>query len=206
MNIMRTLVYVAVCLLTGCLARPPLHKQSFVFAPSSKETPKAAPGSRVLGVRTLQVAAPFEGRPFVYRTGEFSYERDPYAEFMVSPAEELLWPICGGMRAAGVFSAVEEAGSVLKPNTLVEIYVTQLYGDFRQGENPSVVLTMRFEFFDAPNGVPGRAILQREYSSKIPLKERTASALMAGWNEALAQILDSATADFGRVDADAPKS
>jgi hypothetical protein len=182
-----------------------LDKQSFIFAAPPPSASKVAPGGRVLGIGTLQVASPFEDRAFVYRTGEFSYDRDPYAEFMVPPAEALLSPVCGLIREAGVFSAVVESGSALKPDTLVEIHVVQLYGDFRQLENATAVLAIRFDFFDAPNGVPGKAILEREYSRNISLKARTAAALIEGWNLALAQIIDSAMLDFGRGDVNAPK-
>ena len=202
---MKAIPFAAVCLLTGCLARPHLDRQSFIFAPPSPPAPAAAPGGRVLGIRTLQVAAPFEGRAFVYRTGEFSYDRDPYAQFMVPPAEGLISPICRWWREAGEFRDVAEAGSALKPDTLVEIHVGQLYGDFRPLENPAAVLAIRFVFFDAPNGAPGKVILRREYSRGIPLKARTAAALIEGWNQALAQILDSAMLDVGRFDAGDPK-
>jgi hypothetical protein len=202
---MRPILFAAVCLLTGCLARPHLDKQSFIFAPSPRSPTKVAPAGRALGIRSLQVATPFEGRAFVYRTGEYSYESDPYAEFMVSPAEGLIYPICGWWRETGAFRDVVDAGSALKPDTLVELHVGQLYGDFRQLENPAAVLTIRFVFFDAPNGVSGKVILQREYSRKIPLKTRTSAALIEGWNQALAQILDAATLDFGLVAANTPK-
>jgi|ERR1700722_3364993 len=204
-NTVRAILLAAVCLLTGCLARPHLDPQTFIFAPLPPSAPKAAPSGRALGIRTLQVAAPFEDRAFVYRTGDFSYEHDPYAEFMVPPAEGLVGPVCSGMRGAGVFRAVEEAGSAFKPDTLVEIQVSEMYGDFRPAENASAVLAMRFEFFDAPHGTPGKAILQREYERKIPLKARTADALIDGWNQGLAQILDSAMLDFGRGDVSAAK-
>jgi len=187
--------------MTGCLARPHLDKQTFVFACSQSTSAKAASGNRVLGIRTLQVAEPFQGRPFVYRTGEFSYDRDPYAEFMDPPAEELLQPVCSYLQDSGKFSAVVESGSALKPNTLVEIQVLQLYGDFRAAEHPTAVLAARFVFFDAPHGIAEKAIMQRYYSRDIPLTARTAPALIKGWNEALAQILDSAVQDFGQADA-----
>jgi cholesterol transport system auxiliary component len=202
---MRAILFIAVCLLTGCLARPHLEQQTFLFAPPSPAPAKAVAGSRVLAIRNLQVAAPFEGRAFVYRTGDFAYDRDPYAEFMVPPAQGLLSPICNWWREAGGFSAVTEAGSALKTDTLVEIQVSQLYGDFRPSESATAVLAMRFVFFDAINGLPGKVIFQREYPRDIPLKSRTAAALIEGWNQALAQILDSAMQDFGRAAADGPK-
>ena len=204
-NTMRAVLLAAVCLLTGCLARPPMEKQSFIFAPPPPTAAKAAPGSRVLAIRTLQVAAAFEGRAFVCRTGEYSYESDPYAEFKIPPAEALVSPVSAWVRAAGEFSAVADAGSALKPDTLVEIHVAELYGDFRPAEPAKAVLAMRFVFLDAPHGLPGKVLLQKEYTRAAPLKARTAAALIEGWNLALAQILAAATQDFGRLEANAQK-
>ncbi|HUD45762.1 MAG TPA: ABC-type transport auxiliary lipoprotein family protein [Candidatus Baltobacteraceae bacterium] len=201
---MRTLTIGAVVLLTGCLARAPLEQQSFLFNPPPPPAPKGAPGSRVLGIRTLEVAAPFEERAFVYRSGENSYDSDPYAGFMVVPAEGLVSPVCNWLRQAGAFSAVVEADSAVKPDAMVEIHVGQLYGDFRQSEKPTAVLAMRFVFLDASNGIPRNVILQREYSREIPLNARTATALIEGWNQALAQILDSVTLDFEHVETNSP--
>jgi cholesterol transport system auxiliary component len=205
-NAIRAVLCATVCLLTGCLARPHLEKQSFNFALPSRSAEAGARGSRVLLIRSLQVDPPFDGKELIYRTGEFSYDRDPFAEFLVYPADELRAPVCGRWRESGAFEAVSEGGSALKPNTLVEIHVSQLYGDFRQSEGANAVLVMRFVFFDAPNGVPEEVMLQQEYSRSIPMKARTAAALIEGWNQALAQILDSAALDFGRADANAPKS
>jgi len=204
-NNMRIILFAAVCLLTGCLAKPHLEKQSFIFALPPQSAPGGASGNRVLRVRTLQVAPPYEGRALVYRTGEFSYDRDPYAEFLVAPADGLIAVVCNRWRQDGAFSAVSEGSSALKPDTLVEIHVEQLYGDFRPAEKAAAVLTMRFVFFDAPNGLPEKVMLEREYSQSIPLQERTPTALLEGWNQALAQILDSAALDFRRADATSPK-
>jgi ABC-type uncharacterized transport system auxiliary subunit len=195
-RIVAALLLAGVCGLTGCLSRPALTRQTFTFdAPTISATNDLTDG-RVLGIRSLQIAAPFDSRSFVYRTGEFSYARDPYAGFLEPPAEEMMVPVRGWLRGKGQFSAVTEAGSALKPDTLVEISVSRLFGDFRQPEHPAAVLTMQFVFFDAPNGVPGRVILQKDYSCRIPLDAPNAAALMDGWNQALAEILAEVSTDF----------
>jgi cholesterol transport system auxiliary component len=153
----------SVCGLTGCLSRPALNKQTFTFDAPTISAANAGAGDRVLGIRSLQIAAPFDSRSFVYRTGEFSYVRDPYAGFLEPPIEEMAAPVRSWLRGGG-FSTVTEAGSVLKPDTLVEITVSQLFGDFRPSEPPAAVLTIRFVFFDAPKGGPGKVILQQAYS------------------------------------------
>jgi hypothetical protein len=176
------------CFLNGCISRPTLAKQLFAFAAPAGETPLGST-TGVLGVRTLTISPLFEGRSLVYRTGEHSYEQDPYAEFLVPPALALLPPLRAAFRTAGVFGDVAEAGSALKPDILAEIYVSELYGDFRRVNDPSAVLTMRFLFFEAPNGIGGKLVLQKDCSRRIRLHARTAVALLEGWDQGLEQIL-----------------
>jgi uncharacterized lipoprotein YmbA len=195
------LLFTCVCGLTGCLSRPALNKQTFAFSISTITATKSVASNRVVGIRNLQIAAPFEGRLFVYRTGEYSYVHDPYAEFLESPNEELIAPLREWLRSNGDFSDVVEADSALKPDTLVEISVSQLFGDFRQPERPAAILTMRFIFYDATNGVPGKTIFQQEYSRSIPLSTPTAATLMDGWERALNEILAQVSADFRHFDA-----
>jgi cholesterol transport system auxiliary component len=197
-NIFIAFLLACVCGLTGCLSRPALNKQTFAFSAPAIAATNAVASGHVLGIRNLQIAAPFEGRSLIYRTGEFSYVCDPYAEFLVSPAEELMTPVRGWLRGDRNFSALVEAGSALKPDTLVEISVSQLFGDFRQREHPAAILAMRFVFFDAPNGIPGKVMLEKEYSRSIPLNAPTADALMEGWNQALAEILAELSSDFAQ--------
>src|SRR5947207_3239538 len=182
-------------LLSGCLSRPPLKRESFNFAIPQLNSVAPTENERLVGVRSIDVASAYQGRPFVYRTGDSAYERDPYAEFFVSPAESLLNAIRGSLRESGLFQAVADRGSLVKPDTLLEVHVGQLYGDFRDPKQPAAVLSMRFVFFDAPNETPGRVLLQKSYSRRIPFKTRTAAALMNAWNEALAQILTDVAAD-----------
>jgi cholesterol transport system auxiliary component len=193
-----------ICGLTGCLSRPALNKQSFAFSVPVIAATNFVTNDRMLGIRSLQIAAPFDGRSLVYRTGEFSYVRDPYAEFLEPPAEELMSPLRELLRTEAGFSAVVEAGSALQPDTLVEISVSQLYGDFRQPEHPAAILTMRFVFFDAMNGVPGKVVFQQEYSRSIPLSTPAAVMLMAGWERALSEILAQVSSDFRHLETSAP--
>ena len=187
-------ILAAVC--EGCLSRPHLNRQSFTFTAPAIPRATAVSNGRVLAIRTLQIAAPFNGRSLVYRTGEFSYDRDPYAEFLVSPNEALVSLIRSSLRGAGAFSDVMESGGALKANTLLEISVSQLYGDFRQPQHPAAVLAMRFVFLDTPHGVPEKVIFEQDYSRSILLRGRTAAALMEGWNEALYQVLAEVISDF----------
>ncbi|HEX3627623.1 MAG TPA: ABC-type transport auxiliary lipoprotein family protein [Verrucomicrobiae bacterium] len=182
--------------LGGCLSRPAMKTQTFAFNAPLIVATNSTPGGHVLGIRKLQVAPPFDERSLVYRTGDFSYERDPYAQFLSSPAQELAAAISGILRADGSFSAVVGAESAAKPDTLVEITISQLYGDIRKPESPGAVLVLQVIFVKASNGLPGKVILQRSYSRRIPVKSATAAAFMDGWSQALNEILAEVASDF----------
>ena len=192
-------VLLAVALaLSGCLSRPAIHKQTFAFGVPEIAATNAPVSGRVLRIKSLQIDPQFDERSLVYRTGEFSYARDPYAEFLGSPAEVLLAPITELLRNDGCFSTVVSAGSAAKANTLVEINVSQLYGDIRKPGNLSAVLAIQFTFMDARNGLPGKVIFQKNYSETVPMKSATPAALMEAWNQALTEILDEMASDFRR--------
>ncbi|MGC9943828.1 MAG: ABC-type transport auxiliary lipoprotein family protein [Verrucomicrobiota bacterium] len=186
----------AVLTLTGCLSRPSLNQQTFSFSSPTLTATNFVAGQPVLGIKKLEVASPFEDRPFVYRTGGFNFVRDPYAGFLDRPEEELLTALRADLASQGDFSAVVGTGSALKPDNLVEISVGQLYGDFRQTDHAQAVLTVRFTFFDATNGVATKPIFQKEYSRSIVLGAASGADLMKGWDQALTEILGEVLSDF----------
>jgi ABC-type uncharacterized transport system auxiliary subunit len=182
--------------LGGCLFRPSVKTQTFAFsAPLLVATNNASNGC-VLSIRRLQIDPPFDGRSLVYRTGDFSYQRDPYAEFLSPPAQELAASISGILGEDGRFKAVVGMGSAAKSDTLVEIDISQLYGDLRKPGSPYAVLAMQVIFVKAMNGLPGEVILERSYSRRIPVESATATDFMKGWNQALVEILGEVASDF----------
>jgi uncharacterized lipoprotein YmbA len=175
-------------LLTGCLSRPSLNRQYFNFSISPRQT--VGTNAPVLEIRKITVTPPFESQSFIYRTGEFSYERDAYAEFLSPPAQALIGPLRNLPGYDVTFS-----GSVLKPSITAEVIVDELYGDFRNRNQPTAVLAMKFIFLDRS----GKVLFQKQYSHQAPLKERTAAGVMSGWNEGLRDILKAVDADLRHV-------
>jgi cholesterol transport system auxiliary component len=183
-------------LLSGCVSRPALVKQSFAFPIPPLASNVSTNASRVLEIRQLRVAAPYDSQPFTYRTGAYSYELDPYAQFLVPPAQALEAPLQGYFENTGLFREIDTQGGPPSPDLIVRVLVTDLYGDFRNKAAPQAVLRMRFSFFAAKNGLPGNLLLQKDYEQRVPFKVRTAAALMGGWNEALKRIMESVSADL----------
>ena len=192
--------------ITGCLSRPALNPQTFSFGLPAGIATNFVAGQPVLALKKLRVASPCEQRSFVYRTGDFTYVRDPFASFLDLPEQELQAPLRAGLCSEGDFSAVVETGSTLKPDILVEIDALQLFGDFRQMTSPKAVLTMRFTFFVATNGIATRPLFQKEYSQTIPIAKPSAAALMSGWSQAMTKTLTGVLSDYRQSrDADSKR-
>lgn len=204
-RIFGTLVFAFTFTFCGCLSRPALNKQTFAFSAPLLLATNGPATQRVLGIKSLQIAPPFDERSFIYRTGEFSYERDPYAGFLGLPVEQLAAPVSDILRRNGCFSDVVEADSAVQPDDLADITITQLYGDIRKPKASFAVLAMRVIFLEATNGLSGRVILQRNYSRRIPMTSTTPAALMAGWNQALVEILGEVASDFRSQGVNEPR-
>jgi ABC-type uncharacterized transport system auxiliary subunit len=190
--------------LTGCLSRPALVRQTFALQAAPTTNSAMPKGQAVLAVRVVEFSPLFEGRDFVYRTGADQYEVDPYAGFLVSPRRELAIALRSGLRDTGAFKEVVEPESQLNADIVLEVHVAELYGDFRKPGPLRAVLSMRVLCFEAGSAKARQPFLEKEYTRRVPLPQKTATALVAGWDQALANILTEVASDFTAVQAARP--
>jgi hypothetical protein len=173
---------------TGCLSKPALRTQMFAFQ-SPPPASAASPTSGILMLRSVTVSPVFDNNSFIYRTGPETYEIDPYASFMASPGQAIGIAVRARLLAGGHFRNVVEPGSLAPANLLMEVNVSELYGDFSQPGKGAAVLGLRITLFRMDNAGYRRPLLQKDYSRRIALKKNTAADVMAGWDEALSEIV-----------------
>jgi uncharacterized lipoprotein YmbA len=180
----------------GCLSRPAMHKRTYAFDTPSigSTTTDSSPNTSVpvLAIKSVIVAAPFDGPSFVYRTAPQSFERDPYALFLVPPGRSLSETIRSRLRLTGAFADVLENQTGQPSEVEVEVTIRELFGDFSPGRPPAAVLSGRFVFLDGNR----RRIWQTDQQRRIPLNERTAQAVMSGWDQAIAEIVADVGSGF----------
>lgn len=178
--------------LTGCLSKPALVTQSFALqAPAITNATPDNPGP-VLELREVQISPLFAGQALVYRIGPNEYETDPYAGFLVPPAQTVGISLRGYLSNSGRFASVISSDSPLKAGELLRVYISELYGDFRQQGHPAAVLSMRMIF----TTTKGDVILEKDYTRSVPLKQNTATDVVAGYDQALAGITADLTLDL----------
>jgi uncharacterized lipoprotein YmbA len=160
--------------------------------------PTTATAQATLRVRNLQIAAPFEGKGFVYRNSGQNYETDFYHEFLIPPQLMLTEQVRQWLGASGLFRAVPGPASKLDSSHSLEGDVTALYGDFRDQATPKVVLEIHFLIVNDQGSSP-QIVLQKSYRQEVKAESHSPEALVAGWSNVLAKILAELERDLADV-------
>jgi cholesterol transport system auxiliary component len=179
----------------GLFRREYPERQQFVLAatpPQPADPPAEAP---VLGVRRFRASPLLAGTNFVYRTGDQTFESDFYNVFWTPPAAMVAEATGRWLRASGLFSSVVEAGSITPRAYALEGAIAELYGDYRDPGKPTAVMGLRFALEDVQGREP-RILFHKDYSVSRPIAEGTPTALAAGWNQALGEILSALETDL----------
>ena len=190
----------ALGLIAGCVSMEKSYpdKRYFVLEASRGESAANAKAGAVLLVSTLRVSPRYEGRSFVYRRGDGSFESDFYHQFLVSPGALLTEEVRRTLAQAQVAQYVIGTASQLEPTHNLEGSIDALYGDFRDVNAPKAVLEMEF-FLSKESLTKAEIVTRKRYVKSMAVVGRTPEALVKGWNDALNEILAALIADLKAV-------
>lgn len=192
---MRVLILLPLLLLAGCAGSQPAPLRHSYLVQAARGEPPAAPRHDVsLKIVPLKVAAPFQGKSFVYRLSELRYEADPYHEFFTAPGPMLAGPVGEWLAASGAFRSVLPAASTLDGAYTLEGIVTELYGDYRDSAAPQAVVAIQFRLFETD--APSRVAYGRTLQQAIPLSTRNPEALAEGFRTGLGRLLQELERDL----------
>jgi ABC-type uncharacterized transport system auxiliary subunit len=182
-------------LVPGCASKLPQTPQFFTIdAPAPAASPS---GTRVVSLRRADVAPPYGGASIVYRVGDHAIERDPYASLADPPSWMLSSAIRGYLQNADFVRGVVSPAERLTVDAAIEPVITDLAGDFTSPAEPAAVLAIQFRVLEAePATGAMRAVLVKSYTRRMPIPQRAADAVVAGWNRALGEIMSEFVADL----------
>ena len=190
--------------LTGCsFARrmPPvtlyaLDLSPYAIAPAQMRSPET------LRLATVRVAAPFDANALIYRFDDVRYVSDPYHAFAAGPGEIVGNQVARWLDTAGPFRDVARPGSLRSARYVLEISVSELYGDFRTDRPPAAVLNLGFALIDQSSS-RSRTVYGRSIARAIDLPAASREELMRGYSHALSDALTQLTHELdGTLAAD----
>jgi uncharacterized lipoprotein YmbA len=202
----RALILLLVCSLAACtLSRPSPVKDTYLLQVTPPTQAATTPQPATLKIGTIAVAAPFRGKVLTYREGELKYETDFYNEFLVSPSAMLTDTASAWLAAARVFHDVLPASANADGDFVLEGFVSEFYGDFRDSGKPAAVIAAKFFLVDnrSLGGVP---MWQTELTQRVAISRRNAESVAAGLNTAWSAMLAELTRQLGSVQLPATKS
>ena len=193
----------ALALASGCLARPPLVTQTFsIDAPPRREQARSRL-AQVVSLKKVDVAPQFDGKSLLYRTGEHELERDPYASFAASPGDMLTAAIREYLRSSRYVRDVVEPGGEIPADLVIEVYASELSGDFRKADDAAGVLGLQFLVLPARTASDPAPLLRKEYTRRNRVARRSADEVVLAWNQDLSQVMQDFLRDLEAALADA---
>lgn len=191
--------------LAGCsaLSRPAPVRQTYLLEPALPPA-VATPKPRSVRVSRVEVAAPYRGREFVYRTDALRYETDYYDQFLVAPTAMFTEQTSRALEAARVFERVVPTGSGADSDLALEGFVSALYADARDGAPVGAELAVTYYLSSEAGGVT--PTWSHEYRRHVDLSTRTPAAYAAALNQAFGEILAELTRDLAALPLQPPSA
>lgn len=180
----------------GCLGITKTFPEKKFYLIEVKDIKKVSDSPRPFGfqIRKISISQKFEGKEFVYRKDQVNYESDFYNTFFINPSANIREEIAKSLLSSNLF---EWDGSIQNPinNThFIEIYISQLYGDFRD-KQALAILDFEVVVYTEKNSVSA-PIYRKTFKNAIPIQGQSPEALTFGWNEALSNSLQTIVIDL----------
>jgi cholesterol transport system auxiliary component len=193
------LLVLAALVLAACSAvtRPAPVRQTYLLEPPAPQ-PLAQSHPGALRVGTINVAAPFRGKAFVYRLDELRFETDFYVEFLVPPAAMLTEQTARALAHARPFARVTGPGGSGDAEWVLDGFASALYADTREAGKPAAELALTF-YLTPAGGSAQTPVWTREYRKHAPMRDSSPVAYAEALNAAFGEIVGELARDLATV-------
>lgn len=195
-----SLVTLAACSLPK---RPALEVSSWMVAPERTGSAYTPRTDVWLKMGSVSTTPPFGGKSLVYRVSDQRYEKDFYNVYSTLPNEMIGNATRQWLNNAQIFSMTVGQSNSFFPFYTLQASVEEFYGDYRV--RPEAVVTVEFFLTATSVSKTNPLIGANRYTKRVALKDNTPSALVAGQQEALAQILKQYEVELYKYTANLPK-
>ena len=179
----------------------PVRQTFLLAAPSAAAVAKPQPGT--LRVGSINVAAPFRGKTFVYRVSDLRYENDFYVEFLVTPGTMLAEQTARALEQSKPFARIAGPGTSADASWVLEGFASAIYADRREAGKPAAVLDITYYLTRAAvdEQVP---LWTHDYHERVPMRDASATAYAEALNAAFGAVVTALSLDLSGVQLPQP--
>lgn len=179
-------------LLAGCsLSQPNPDQTTWLVSPerTGDATHAQTPASKItLKMGSFSANPPFDGKSLVYRLSDNRYERDFYNQYLIYPRDMVANATRQWLSKSGSFNMIVEEPTTYFPMYQLQGVIDEFYGDYRG--QPTAVVSIQFYASGSFIVTQDQGIFSApRISRRIPLKDKSTEALIAGEQQALSEIL-----------------
>lgn len=193
------LVLAAVTILAGCsnvISRPAPVKGTFLLDVRPLTPVNATPAAGVLRIGSINIAAAFRQKSFVYRRSDLGYAADYYNEFFVPPGTMLADALARSLAAARVFERVVPAGAAgNEGDYLLEGFVSAMYVDARTAGRLAAEFAVTF-YVTPMNELGSAPVWTHDYHERVALDADTPEAYAQALNGAVGAAAQALARDL----------
>lgn len=181
--------------IAGCsIGRPIMAPTTYIVDVPSSRSRTDVRIEESVRIGNVRIAAPFGKDRLIYRLDDVRYIADPYNAFAADPREILSNRVAEWLQHSGPFSSVAPPGSTRPSAYVLEMFVSEMYGDFREGIPAAAVLVIEVALIDQRGARP-QVMYARSMRQSVPLATSSAGDLVRGYGIALSDALALLTAE-----------
>ncbi len=170
------------------------QKKYFILSPNLEKATTHLFKSNNIKISKIKFSPFFEGKNFVYRQGENSYESDYYNEFLIFPAYNLNEGIGKWFSKSNPSETPQM--EFLESTLLLFTNIESMYVDFREEKNPKTIWDIVF-LLQKNNDT--NILFKKRYFMETRVESITPENIIQSWNVGLTEILTSLQDDLMKV-------
>jgi uncharacterized lipoprotein YmbA len=155
---------------------------------------------RILYLAPVAVTSQFRAKNIVFKVEDNAFQPQPDHEFFDTPQEMFTVQLQRWLTKTGFFKRVVVDKSQ-QADYVLEVAVTGLYGDKRQGQPAKSVLEMQFFMTDS-HATSEEVVFQTGLHIDIDIAETTPSNTVNGWKVGLKKLLSTLEDDLSSYFSD----
>ncbi len=156
-------------------------------------------GDELITVKHFFVDKAFSTKEMIYRQDPFSYQSDPYNQWMVNPGQMVSGYLIRDLAKAGLFRAVFSSDNIEPTRYVLQGRVDEFLELNQEGVSKAALSLSVILLDSTQKTVPASVVFQRDYQMFEPLREKTPSGFAQAMSKAMENFSKRLLTDLSKV-------